>query len=97
MAEVVIKELFPKSFTGKDGEVRQFKGAVTDEVKNHGGRLEHFAVESGIVSMSINEDAIARTLKDGLEQIPGVRVDVYLTSLEQFVQAFNNKRREQQS
>ena len=96
MANLVIKSLFPNSLTGKDGEVRQFKDAVTDEVKSHGGRLEGFAIESGIVSMSIDDATIAHSLKDGLEQIPGVRVDMFLTSLEQYVQGFNSRRKEQQ-
>jgi hypothetical protein len=93
MAELVITELFPKSLTGKDSEVRQFKDAVTDEVKSHGGKLEHFALESGIVSMAIDDETVAYGLKEGLEQIPGVKVEVYLTSMELFVQSFNNRRK----
>lgn len=94
MADLVITELFPKSLTGKDGEVRQFKDAVRDEVRSHGGKLEHFALESGIVSMAIDDETVAYGLKEGLEQIPGVRVEVYLTSMELFVQSFNNRRKQ---
>ena len=95
MADLVITELFPKSLTGKDSEVRQFKDAVWDEVRSHGGKLEHFALESGIVSMAIDDESIAYGLKEGLEQIPGVRVEVYATPMEMFVQSFNNRRKQQ--
>ncbi len=95
MADIVITKLFPKSLTGKDSEVRLFKDAVSDEVKSHGYKLEHFALESGVVSMAIDDETFAYGLKEGLEQIPGVKVEVYATPMEMFVQSFNNRRKQQ--
>ena len=64
MAHIVITTLFPKSLTGTDSEVRQFKDAVEDHVRRQGGKLEHFAVESGIVSFGVNRSEERRVGKE---------------------------------
>jgi len=94
MAHLVIKELFPKSLTLKDSDVREFKDAVVGEVRSHGGMLEFFHVESGIVSMDIDDEYIAQGLKSELEQIQGVKVNLFITSLEEFVTGFNEKKKD---
>ena len=97
MANIVIKEMFLKTLTLKDAEVREFKNAVADDVKSHGGKLEFFALESGIVSMEIDDEYIARSLKGSLEQMPGVKVNLFINSLEEFVTGYNDKKREGKS
>ncbi|MCX6137536.1 MAG: hypothetical protein NTV54_08595 [Ignavibacteriales bacterium] len=97
MANMIIKELFPKTLTLKNVEVRDFKNAVIDEVKSHGGRLEFFHLESGIVSMGIDNEGIAQDLKSNLEQMPGVKVNLFINSLEEFVTGYNEKKKEGKS
>ena len=59
--------------------------------------MEHFAVESGIVSFGVNDEAIARGIKVRVEEIPGVSVSIFTTPMEAFVEEFNFRRRKQRS
>ena len=59
MANLLIAGLFTKNQDGKDSDVRQFRSAVTDTVKKQGSKVSSFSIDDGIVTMIVEDEAVA--------------------------------------
>ena len=92
MANLLISGVFSKTQDGKDSVVRQFRSAVTDAVKRNDGKVSAFAIDNGIITISIDDETIANKIKDELQVIDGATVTVVGSALEAFIGRFNSQK-----
>lgn len=92
MANLLISGVFSKTQDGKDSVVRQFRSAVTDAVKRHDGKVSAFAIDTGIVTISIDDETVANKIKDELQVIDGATVTVVGSALDAFIGRFNSQK-----
>ena len=92
MANLLISGVFSKTQDGKDGVVRQFKSAVSDAVKRHDGKVSQFSIDNGIITISIDDEAVANKLKDELKDLEGATVTVVGSALEALVGRLNSQK-----
>jgi chloramphenicol 3-O-phosphotransferase len=92
MANLLISGVFSKTQDGKDGVVRQFKSAVSDAVKRHDGKMSQFGIDNGVITISIDDEAVANKLKDELKDLEGATVTVVGSALEALVGRLNSQK-----
>ena len=92
MANLLISGVFSKTQDGKDSVVRQFRSAVTDAVKRNDGKVSAFAIDNGIITISIDDETIANKIKDELQVLDGANVTVVGSALDAFIGRFNSQK-----
>jgi len=92
MANLLVSGVFSKTQDGKDSVVRQFRNAVNDAVKRHGGKVSEFGIDNGIITISIDDEAVANKLKDELKGLEGATVTVVGSALEAFIGRYNGQK-----
>ena len=92
MANLLISGVFSKTQDGKDSVVRQFRSAVTDAVKRNDGKVSAFAIDNGIITISIDDETIANKIKDELQVLDGATVTVVGSALDAFIGRFNSQK-----
>ena len=92
MSSLLISGVFSKTQDGKDSVVRQFRSAVNDSVKSHGGKVQQFGIDNGIVTIVIDDDAVANKLRDELKGLEGAAVTVVGSTLEAFIGRYNGQK-----
>ncbi|MCX6137535.1 MAG: hypothetical protein NTV54_08590 [Ignavibacteriales bacterium] len=92
MANLLVAGVFSKTQDGKDSDVRQFRSAVTDAVKRHDGKVSAFAIDNGIITISIDDETVANKLKDELKILEGATVTMVGSALEAFIGRFNSQK-----
>ena len=92
MANLLISGVFSKTQDGKDSLVRQFRSAVNDSVKRHDGKVEVFGIDNGIVTISIDDEAVANALKDELRVLDGATITLVGSALEAFIGRYNSQK-----
>ena len=69
-----------------------FESAVSDAVKRHDGKVSEFGIDNGIVTISIDDEAVANKLKDELKDLEGATVTVVGSALEALVGRYNSQK-----
>jgi hypothetical protein len=92
MANLLIANLFSKNQDGKDSDVRQFRSAITDTVKVQGSKVSSFSIDNGIITMTVDDETIAKKLQEDLQHLDGVNVTVVGSALEAFIGRHNSQK-----
>jgi len=92
IANLLIANLFNKNQDGKDSDVRQFRSAITDTVKKQGSKVSSFNIDNGIITMTVDDETVAKKLQEDLKTLADVSVTVVGSALEAFIGRHNSQK-----